>query len=87
MMQTAINLAPEKLSTPTVFCHHRQIDERFVRRIGEYRDVCRPFGSLAKLQNLNEQELQQAAKLLIYTCSKGHAGLLADEHVQIASLL
>ena len=54
-------------------------------RIGAYSEVCRLFGFLARLEDLNEQELQQAAELLVHTYKKDLEELLADE--LFASLL
>ena len=56
-------------------------------RIGAYSEVCRLFGFLARLEDLNEQELQQAAEQLISTYKNDLEELLADELAQFASLL
>ena len=56
-------------------------------RIGAYSEVCRLFGFLARLEDLNEQELQQAAELLVHTYKNDLEELLADELVQFASLV
>ena len=45
------------------------------------------FGFLARLEDLNEQELQQAAELLVHTYKNDLEELLPDELVQFAFLL
>ena len=49
--------------------------------------MCRLFGFLARLEDLNAQELQQAAELLVHTYKNDLEELLANELVQFASLL
>ena len=49
--------------------------------------MCRLFGFLARLEDLNEQELQQAAELLVHTYKNDLEELLPDELVQFAFLL
>lgn len=56
-------------------------------RIGAYSEVCRLFGFLARLEDLNGQALQQAAEQLVHTYKHDLEELLADVLAQVASLL
>ena len=56
-------------------------------RIKAYTEVCHLFGFLAKLEELDEQEIIRAAESLVSTYKNDLEESLTDELIQFASLL
>ena len=56
-------------------------------RIKAYSDVCRLFGFLARLEDIDDEELRRAAKQLVNTYQNDLEDSLVGEIVQFAALL
>ena len=55
-------------------------------RINSHSEVCRLFGFLARVNDLDQNELSKAAELLIRTYKSGFEESLGGEFIQLSSL-